>query len=153
MNTTKVIYYAFAYSHISYGILALGGIFFTHNCSRNFCLHKRIVMNLFSWYFPWDNYKTICAKLNISGLIDIYKLNLMVLLFNIKNSDSLPKFEFDKYDNWYGWHNEFVAPFPRTNLLKMYFSYTMPLIWNSIPLKTRREKFEGKLKTPAGPFY
>ena len=148
LNTAKVIYYAFAYSHISYGISAWGGIFFTHNCSRTFSLHKRIVMNLFSWHFPGDNYKSICAKLNILGLIDIYKLNLMVLLFNMKNSDFLPKLEFDKYDNRYGLRNdnEFVVPFPRTNVLKMHFSYTMPLTWNNIPLNITQEKFESKFK-------
>ena len=72
----------------------------------------------------------------------------MVLLFNMKNCNFLPKLEFDRYDNQYALRNdnEFVVPFPRTNVLKMHFSYTMPLTWNSIPIKIRQEKSESKFK-------
>ena len=148
VSTAKIFYFAFAYSHISYGISAWGGIFLTHNCSRTHSLHKRIVMNLFSWHFPKDDYKSICEKLWILSVIDIYKLNLAVLLYNMKNNNFLSGIEFEPYEKCYHMRNdnELKVPFPRTNVLKMHFNYTMPLTWNTIPLEIRHQNTESKFK-------
>ena len=148
VNTAKVYYYAFAFSHLCYGISAWGGVLLTYNCSKTFSLHKRIVMNLFSWHFPYDDYASICVKMGLLSVIDIYKLNLMVLFFNITKNNFLPEIGFETYDNQYSLRNEneFRVPFPRTTVLTMHFNYRMPLIWNEIPLIIRNLDSVNKFK-------
>ena len=148
VNTAKVYYYAFAFSHLCYGISAWGGVLLTYNCSKTFSLHKRIVMNLFSWHFPYDDYASICVKMGFLSVIDIYKLNLMVLFFNITKNNFLPEIGFETYDNQYSLRNEneFRVPFPRTTVLTMHFNYRMPLIWNEIPLIIRNLDSVNKFK-------
>ena len=72
---------------------------------------------------------------------DIYKLDLMVLFYNMINNNFLSEIEFKKYSNSYKLINinDYRAPFPRTNALKMQLDYRMPLIWNDIPPEIRQK--------------
>ena len=149
VNTARVFYYSFAYSRLCYGIEVWGGIFLTHACHRTFSLHRRIILNLFAWHFPGDDYVAICHKMKLLDIISIYKLNLMVLFYNILNNNYLPSIKFHEFDSGYCTRNqtEFRASIPRTNVIKMHFEYQMPIIWNTVPLKIRRLDSAQKFKT------
>ena len=72
----------------------------------------------------------------------------MLLFYNIINHNFVPDINFEMYDSGYSLRNEneYMVPFPRTNVLKMHFNYRMPLIWNNIPSIIRQSETALKFK-------
>ena len=144
INVAKIFYYSFVYSRLSFGITAWGGILMTYNCSRLYSLVRRIILNLFAWHYPKLTYEEICTKLCFLTPTDIYKLDLMVLFYNIQFSQThrhMAMLEFEALDSKYNLRNQsdFRVPFPRVNTLKTHFEYRMPQIWNTIPTHIRSQ--------------
>ena len=110
-------YFSFVYSLLSYGVAVWGGVLMTHQCSRTHSLFKRVVLNLFSWHFPGLEFESLCIKLELLMPLDIYKLNVMTLYYNMKHNGYLPIIQIEKYRSLYGnRHNyDLRVPFPRTN--------------------------------------
>ena len=123
-----------------------------YNCNRTFDLVRRIINNLFGWHYPKLSFEQITLKLRLLGPIDIYKLELMVLLYNIRNLSDYEHLSMIKFDRYDSGHNlragtELKVPFPRTRIIKTHHEYNMPLIWNSIPLEIREIDNSLKFKT------
>ena len=72
----------------------------------------------------------------------------MLMFYNILNN-YLPSVKFHDVDSGYCTRNKtkFRAPIPHTNVIKMHLEYQMPIIWNTVPLKTRRLDSAQKFKT------
>ena len=146
--TAKSLYFSFVYSLISYGIAAWGGVFMTMSCTRTFSLHRRIVMNLFSWHFPGVDFVGICSRLGFLLPTDIYRINLMTFYYNNTRSQHLPPLRFMDSQSSYDFRvtTTLVVPFPRTLVVKSHFSYQIPMVWNSIPETIKNEPFVSKFK-------
>ena len=152
LNTAKTYFFSFVYSLLSYGVTIWGGILMVYNCNRTFDLVRRIINNLFGWHYPKLSFEQITLKLRLLGPIDIYKLELMVLLYNIRNLSDYEHLSMIKFDRYDSGHNlragtELKVPFPRTRIIKTHHEYNMPLIWNSIPLEIREIDNSLKFKT------
>ena len=143
VNTAKTYYYSFVYSLLSYGVQVWGGILTTYNCDRTFSLVRRIIINLFGWHFPSLTFEQIVVNFKLLHPIDIYKLELMAMFFNIHKTpdyDHLAMIKFDKVDTGHNLRagSEYKVPTPRTRVVKTHYEYNMPLIWNSIPFEIRK---------------
>ena len=151
LNTAKIYYYSFAFSLISYGIIAWGGILTNFSCERTFALHRRIVLNLFGWHFPQKNFEQICVALKLLGPIGIYKLELMLLYFNISKTSNFDHLSITEFKKTVQTHNirkpaELKVPLPRTKVLKSHYEYNIPSIWNTIPIEIRNEPDSKRFK-------
>ena len=152
VNTAKTYYYSFVYSLLSFGVSVWGGILTTYNCSRTFSLVRRIIINLFGWHFPKLSHEQISSKLRLLGPIDIYKLELMSLFFNVKNSSGFEHLSMIKFENFESGHNlrsdaEYRVTIPRTRVLKTHYEYNIPIIWNTVPIEIRKQYESHKFKS------
>ena len=94
INAAISFYYSFVYSLLSYGSPVWGGALLIYSCTRLHSLYRRIVLNLFSWHLPNATFFELCERFSLLAPIEIYKYNLMVLYFNIRNHHFLPNVEF-----------------------------------------------------------
>ena len=87
----------------------------------------------------------------LMNIIDVYKLELMTLFYNICNTPDyrhLKMVSYKKVENEYSMRNisEYRVPIPRTKVLKSHYEYRIPLIWNTIPLNIRQQPNVTKFK-------
>ena len=138
--SAKSFYFAFIFSTISYCILVWGGIF---NCSVRgdsvLGLQRRIILNLFSKYFPQYSYGMILQELQILKANDMYKLKVGCFMYRLINNDISPS--LSNYLNLHSashgintrHRNDLIVPFPSVENIRLNFKYQFISVWNLVP--------------------
>ena len=147
LHSAKLFYYSFVHSYLSYCVEVWGGNLIVYKYTRLHKLWEKILRNLFSYHVGSSDINKICKDLSILDPLNIYKFYVMTLMYNILHNNVLPEIRFYPKRNNYKLRqeDEFVVPFPRTNIVKCNFYYQMILIWNSLPnnIKTRDNNDSG----------
>ena len=91
----------------------------------------------------------LCFKFGILTLVDLYKFNILLQYFKISRMRYLPRLKFESHSSAYALRrvNELKVPVPRTNVSKMHFPYTIPLLWNDLPSSVRNQPTYFKFKS------
>ena len=149
VSAAKNFFYSFVFSLVNYGISAWGGALLNFQCTRTHNLFRRIILNLFGWHFPGVSYEQLCFNFGILTLVDLYKFNILLQYFKISRMRYLPRLKFESHSSAYALRrvNELKVPVPRTNVSKMHFPYTIPLLWNDLPSSVRNQPTYFKFKS------
>ena len=138
LKAAKKIYYAFAYSVISYCLATWGGtLLCTHRADGLFRLQKKIVSNLFSRFYPRS--EDIFKDSEILKIQDIYRMKVALYMYKVLVHGEYPTLQ----NNLYLVHPQhshdtrsstnLTLPFPRVEVIRMNFRYQFVDVWNSIP--------------------
>ena len=137
-NTALKFYYSCVYSAFNYCISVWGGVSIcTGRCDRIIRLQRRIVVNLFSKYFPED--AEIFKCMEILKFDDVYKLRVACYMFRMLQFDEYPSL-LSNLNLTYPDHNyetrnrdQIITPIPRIEAIRMNFRYQFLSIWNRVP--------------------
>jgi hypothetical protein len=146
LNAAKNFFYSHVYSSISYGIVIWGGWLGLSKYKSVSNKYIKIISNIF-WRFsiPYHCNYCILKKHKILKLIDVYKLNILTIMYHAYN---LPSHKFNKYidkqtnNNYYNIRNaqEFVLPYFRINQVQYSFEYQSLTLWNELPQLLKNSK-------------
>ena len=135
----KNFFYSHIYSTINYGIVAWGGWLKLSKYNSLSNKYNKVIFNIF-WRFaiPYVCKSCILKKFKILKLPDVYKLNLLSLMYL---SIYLPSHRFNDYINKqlnlnvYNVRNfnEFSLPHFRINQVRYNYEYQALSLWNALP--------------------
>ena len=138
LKAAKKIYYAFAYSVISYCIATWGGtLLCTHRADALFRLQKKIVSNLFSRFYPIS--EDIFKQTEILKIQDIYRMKVALYMYKVIAHGEYPTLQNNLYlvhpQHSYDTRSSasLTLPFPRVEVIRMNFRYQFVNVWNTIP--------------------
>ena len=144
-DTLKLLYYSLFYSFISYGIVVWG---LTHPTILDclFRLQKRVVRAI-SFKDIYAHSNPLFYKLKLLKLFDIHTLNLLSLVYECQNNQSIQPFD-DYFTPLYSVHNYntrqafkgdiYVPDTNTTQYGKRSARYTGSILWNSLDLFIRQ---------------
>ena len=144
-DTLQLLYYSLFYSFISYGIVVWG---LTHPTILDclFRLQKRVVRAI-SFKDIYAHSTPLFYKLKLLKLFDIHTLNLLSLVYECQNNQSIQPFD-DYFTHLYSVHNYntrqafkgdiYVPGTNTTQYGKRSARYTGSILWNSLDLFIRQ---------------
>ena len=144
-DTLKLLYYSLFYSFISYGIVVWG---LTHPTILDclFRLQKRVVRAI-SFKDIYAHSTPLFYKLKLLKLFDIHTLNLLSLVYEYQNNQSVQPFD-DYFTPLYSVHNcntrqafkgdIYVPGTNTTQYGKRSAKYSGSILWNSLELFIRQ---------------
>ncbi len=131
IDSAKTFYYGLVHSIVCSGLLFWGAVFVEGVSAKRRCkLHDRIIYNLFAN----DNesildIKSICKRMGILQLPDLYKVNACTCISKIVNENYVP-FLVDSIEQYSREHNyntkhheDILLPFPQVKAVKFNFIY------------------------------
>ena len=152
LSSAKNFYYSHVYSQISYCIVIWGGWLQLSKYNNLSNKLNKIICNMF-WRFstPYTCKFCILKKMKLLKLFDIYKLNLVMLIFKCYKSptnriSSYIEMQPRLLDHFILNAHEFNLPYFRINSVKFNFHYQALLHWNNLPINIKNAKSIGNFK-------
>ena len=157
LNAAYTYYYAYIYSKLNYGINAWGGVLLSHSESNTLKkLQSRVIKSLFGQFYVFQRREQLYGLLNILKLDDMYRYNLMVIMFKITNTNEIP-FLYENVSNFAFKHayntrsNILKVPIRNNKYMSYNFIYRAILTYNELPNAVKEIKkfstFKNDLKT------
>ena len=146
LSAANFFYYSHVYSYLIYGLIIWGGWLSLAKYDSLTKKLNKIICNIF-WRFctPFKCKYCILKKLRLLKLFDIYKLQLMTLMYTSLSSPNKRISSYIQRQPRNIKHNlrtvsEFVVPHFRINQVKFNFEYQALSIWNTVPPLIKQSK-------------
>ena len=144
LSAAKSFYFGMVHSIILYGIIIWGASNKSSDYKKLCRLHFKIVSYLFISHFDCNaSYKFILKRLNIMTIDDLYRMNALVALYKVLNTNYLPsmqKFIANlalKHSYNTRFRSNYRRPIPHIRSIKLNFVYNALSFWNTLPIEIR----------------